>query len=222
MGITLSRRRAIAGVAVAAAAALGSDRLRRRAPRAPSGEAGATTLHLVGFAVPAEANKAIQAKWAETEDGKGVVWEQSYGASGDQSRAVANGLKADYVNFSLEGDVNAAGRRRPGRRGLEVRTDQGHRVRLGGGPRRSRGKPEEHPGLGRPDQAGVRIVTPNPASSGSARWNILAAYHQAVVAGGSEADAKDVPDRVLRQRGRPARAAAGTPPTRSCRARPTC
>ena len=73
--------------------------------RGPSGEAGSTTLHLVGFAVPAEANKAIQAKWAETEDGKGVVWEQSYGASGDQSRAVANGLKADYVNFSLEGDV---------------------------------------------------------------------------------------------------------------------
>ena len=34
-----------------------------------------------------------------------MVWEESYGASGDQSRAVVNGLKADYVNFSLEGDV---------------------------------------------------------------------------------------------------------------------
>ena len=68
-------------------------------------EAGTTTLHLVGFAVPKEANNAIQKKFAETPDGQGVVWEESYGASGDQSRAVANGLKADYVNFSLEGDV---------------------------------------------------------------------------------------------------------------------
>ena len=68
-------------------------------------EAGTTTLHLVGFAVPKEANNAIQKKFAETPDGQGVVWEESYGASGDQSRAVVNGLKADYVNFSLEGDV---------------------------------------------------------------------------------------------------------------------
>ena len=69
------------------------------------GDAGTTTLHLVGFAVPKEANNAIQKKFAETPEGKGVVWEESYGASGDQSRAVVNGLKADYVNFSLEGDV---------------------------------------------------------------------------------------------------------------------
>ena len=41
---------------------------------------GTTTLHLVGFAVPKEANNAIQMKFAETTDGKGVVWEESYGA----------------------------------------------------------------------------------------------------------------------------------------------
>ena len=70
-----------------------------------SGGSETTTLHLVGFAVPKEANNAIQKKFAETPEGKGVVWEESYGASGDQSRAVVNGLKADYVNFSLEGDV---------------------------------------------------------------------------------------------------------------------
>ena len=63
------------------------------------GDAGTTTLHLVGFAVPKEANNAIQKKFADTPEGKGVVWEESYGASGDQSRAVVNGLKADYVNF---------------------------------------------------------------------------------------------------------------------------
>src|SRR4029453_160157 len=104
MGNRLSWRRALAGVAIAVAASLSLTGCVGGAAE-PTGEAGATTLHLVGFAVPAEANKAIQAKWAETEDGKGVVWEQSYGAPGDQSRGVANGLKADYVNFSLEGDV---------------------------------------------------------------------------------------------------------------------
>jgi sulfate transport system substrate-binding protein len=155
----------------------------------PSGESGAT-LHLVGFAVPAEANKAIQAKWAETEDGKGVVWEQSYGASGDQSRAVVNGLKADYVNFSLEGDVT-----RLVDAGLVAEDWKS-------GPTKGivsdsvvvlvvpEGNPKNIKGWDDLTKPGVRIVTPNPASSGSARWNILAAYHQAVAAGGSEADAK--------------------------------
>ena len=73
------------------------------AATAPGG--AGTTLHLVGYAVPKEANNAIQEKFADTPEGKDVTWEESYGPSGDQSRAVVNGLKADYVNFSLEGDV---------------------------------------------------------------------------------------------------------------------
>ena len=66
---------------------------------------GATVLHLVGFAVPKEANGAIEKKFAATPAGEGVTFEESYGASGDQSRAVVNGLPADYVSFSLEPDV---------------------------------------------------------------------------------------------------------------------
>ena len=157
---------------------------------APAGGAGSTTLHLVGFAVPAEANKAIQARWAETEDGRGVVWEQSYGASGDQSRAVVNGLEADYVNFSLEGDVLRlveAGLVAEDWRAAPAKGIVSESVVVlvvpEGNPKNIRGWAD----LIRP---GVKIVTPNPASSGSARWNILAAYHQTVQAGGSEADAK--------------------------------
>ncbi len=181
-------RRAAASVAVVVTAALSLTGCIGGAAT-PEGSSG-TTLHLVGFAVPAEANKAIQAKWAETEDGKGVTWEQSYGASGDQSRAVANGLKADYVNFSLEGDVT-----RLVKAGL-IADDWKSGPTKGivsdsvvvivvpeGNPKNIQGWDD----LIKPD---VRIVTPNPASSGSARWNILAAYHQAVVAGGTEEDAK--------------------------------
>ena len=190
MGKSLSPRRVITGVAVAMAAALSLTGCVGGAAQ-PGGGSGTTTLHLVGFAVPAEANKAIQAKWAQTEDGKGVVWEQSYGASGDQSRAVANGLKADYVNFSLEGDV-----KRLVDAGLVAEDWKS-------GPTKGivsdavvvlvvpEGNPKNIKGWDDLTKPGVRIVTPNPASSGSARWNILAAYHQAVAAGGTEADAND-------------------------------
>jgi sulfate/thiosulfate transport system substrate-binding protein len=182
------RRRIATSVALLTAAVVGLTACVGGAA-APAGGSG-TILHLVGFAVPAEANKAIQAKWAETEDGKGVTWEQSYGASGDQSRAVANGLKADYVNFSLEGDVN-----RLLEAGLVAEDWKA-------GPTKGivsdsvvvivvpEGNPKNIQGWDDLVKPGVRIVTPNPASSGSARWNILAAYHQAVAAGGTESDSK--------------------------------
>ena len=155
------------------------------------GSADATTLHLVGYAVPKEANNAIQKKFAETPEGKDVTWQESYGPSGDQSRAVVNGLQADYVNFSLEGDVT-----RLVKAGL---VDQS----WNSGPTKGmvsdstvvivvqKGNPlgiKDWSDLTKP---GVKIVTPNPASSGSARWNILAAYQQVIANGGTEADAKD-------------------------------
>jgi sulfate/thiosulfate transport system substrate-binding protein len=154
------------------------------------GDAGTTTLHLVGYAVPKEANNAIQKKFAETPEGKGVTWQESYGASGDQSRAVVNGLKADYVNFSLEGDVT-----RLVKAGLVEE-------KWNSGPTKGivsesavvivvqKGNPlgiRDWSDLTKP---GVKIVTPNPASSGSARWNILAAYQQVISNGGTDADAR--------------------------------
>ena len=155
------------------------------------GSADATTLHLVGYAVPKEANNAIQKKFAETPEGKDVTWQESYGPSGDQSRAVVSGLQADYVNFSLEGDVS-----RLVKAGL---VDQS----WNSGPTKGmvsdstvvivvqKGNPlgiKDWSDLTKP---GVKIVTPNPASSGSARWNILAAYQQVIANGGTEAEAED-------------------------------
>src|SRR5690606_37353678 len=66
---------------------------------------GDETIHVVGFAVPEAANKAIAAEWNETPEGEGVGFQTSYGASGDQSRAVVDGLDADYVHFSVSSDV---------------------------------------------------------------------------------------------------------------------
>ena len=159
---------------------------------ASSGDADADkTINIVGFAVPEAANKNIAAEFVKTDEGEGVTFETSYGPSGDQSRAVAAGLKADYVHFSVPTDVT-----RLVDEGLVAEDwDQGENkgvvstsvVVFGvreGNPKNIRTWAD----LVKP---GVEIVTPNPASSGAARWNALAAYGQVISDGGTEEEATD-------------------------------
>jgi len=182
---------------LAAAAAATALVLTACAPTAVDGSGGgdasgaSTTLSLVGFAVPKAGNDAAQELWGETEDGQGVTWETSYGASGDQSRAVADGLEADYVHFSLEGDVTRlvdaglvaddwdAGENK----GIVSQSVVVLIVR--------EGNPKNIQGWEDIVEPGVEIVTPNPGSSGSARWNILAGWGSVVANGGSEEDATE-------------------------------
>lgn len=148
------------------------------------------TISIVGFAVPEAANKAIAEEWAKTDEGEGVEFTTSYGASGDQSRAVESGLDADYVHFSVASDVTRlvdAGL-------VEDTWDDGPTkgivsssvVVFAVRPGNPEGI-EDWDDLIRP---GVEIVTPNPASSGAARWNALAAWGQVIESGGTEADAR--------------------------------
>ena len=67
--------------------------------------AAETTLTLVAYAVPEPGWSKIIPAFAATPEGKGVAVTTSYGASGDQSRAVVDGKPADIVNFSVEPDV---------------------------------------------------------------------------------------------------------------------
>jgi sulfate/thiosulfate-binding protein len=187
---------------LAAAAAATALVLTACAPAAVDGSGGGaatggaddvdpTTLSLVGFAVPKAGNDAAQELWGETEDGAGVTWETSYGASGDQSRAVADGLEADYVHFSLEGDVTRlvdagivaedwdAGENK----GVVSQSVVVLIVR--------EGNPKNIDSWDDIVQPGVEIVTPNPGSSGSARWNILAGWGSVVANGGTEEDATE-------------------------------
>src|SRR5581483_6637887 len=62
-------------------------------------------LSLVAYSTPKEAYGALIPAFKKTPQGKGVTFSESYGPSGDQSRAVDGGLKADVVEFSLEPDV---------------------------------------------------------------------------------------------------------------------
>lgn len=148
-----------------------------------------STISIVGFAVPEAANKAIAAAWAKTPDGKDVTFKTSYGASGDQSRAVVAGLEADYVHFSVTSDVTrlvdeglvAEDWNAGENKGVVSSSIVVFAVREGN-PK----KIKTWDDLVKP---GVEIVTPNPGSSGAARWNALAAYGQVIKGGGSEADA---------------------------------
>ncbi|KQX74925.1 sulfate ABC transporter substrate-binding protein [Aeromicrobium sp. Root472D3] len=156
-----------------------------------SGGAGDTQLSLVGFAVPKAGNNAAEAAFAQTSEGKGVTWKESYGASGDQSRAVAGGLKADYVHFSITPDVTrlvdaglVADDWDAGANKGIVTDSVVVLVTRKGNPKKITGWDD----LAKP---GVGIVTPNPGSSGAARWNILAAYQHIIGQGGSEQDASD-------------------------------
>ena len=188
-----SRQSIVAAVAVTLSAALlsacgGGD---------DNAAGGSSTLSLVGFAVPKAGNNAAQAAFAKTPEGKGTTWKESYGASGDQSRAVADGLKADYVHFSLTPDVT-----RLVDAGL---VDKGWNA----GPNKGivtdsvvvlvvrKGNPKNITGWDDLAKPGIGIVTPNPGSSGSARWNILGAWQHAIAAGGSDAEATDFLTKVF-------------------------
>jgi sulfate/thiosulfate-binding protein len=133
-------------------------------------------LSLVAYSTPRTVlGKIIQA-WQQTPDGKGVSFTQSYAASTDQARAVAAGLPADVLFLSTGADVNMlvdAGFvdknwDKQSYKGIGADSVVVFAVRPGN-PKHIRGWAD----LIRP---GVQVITPNPFSSGSAHWNVLAAY----------------------------------------------
>jgi sulfate/thiosulfate-binding protein len=135
-----------------------------------------TNLSLVGYSTPKSVMGKIIQAWQKTPGGDGVSFNQSYGASTDQARAVANGLKADLVFLSTGDDVNLlvdAGLvdtkwNRQSYDGIGADTVAVFAVR--------NGNPKHIKGWNDLVRSGVQVVTPNPFSSGSAKWNILAAY----------------------------------------------
>src|SRR5580765_4072857 len=135
-----------------------------------------TNLSLIGYSTPKTVMGKIIQAWQKTPDGNDVSFSQSYGASTDQARAVANGLKADLVFLSTGDDVNLlvdAGLvdskwNRQSYDGIAADTLVVFAVRAGN-PKHIKSWQD----LVRP---GVQVVTPNPFSSGSAKWNVLAAY----------------------------------------------
>jgi len=135
-----------------------------------------TTLSLVAYSTPKDAYGKIIPAFQATTAGKNVSFNQSYGASGDQARAVAAGLSADIVALSLEPDVSTLVKK-------GIVPSNWNRNRYHGVVTDSvvvfvvrDGNPKKIKSWNDLLRPGIEIVTPNPFTSGGARWNIMAAY----------------------------------------------
>jgi sulfate/thiosulfate-binding protein len=138
--------------------------------------AGTVTLSLVAYSTPQAAYTKIITAFQATSAGRNVRFTTSYGASGDQSRAVASGLRADVVAFSLAPDVT-----RLVSAGL-VASDWATNQYKGmvtdsvGLIATRKGNPKHLSTWPDLTRSGVQVITPNPFTSGGARWNVMAAY----------------------------------------------
>src|SRR3712207_5050382 len=148
-------------------------------------------LSLVAFSVPKPAYDDLQRDFAETPEGKGTAWKSSYGASGDQARAVIAGLPADYVGFSLNSDMTKLVEKGIVAEDWDAGANKGIVSTSVVTIVVRKGNPLGIKGWEDLTKPGVEIVTPNPGSSGSARWNVLAAWSSVTANGGSEAEATD-------------------------------
>jgi sulfate/thiosulfate-binding protein len=136
------------------------------------------TLTLVGYAVPREAYGDViplfQQKWLE-ETGQQVIFQESYGASGAQSRAVAGGFEADIVALSIEPDVTRLVDAGLITHDWKDNPYQGFAtdslVVLAVRPDNPKNITDWHDIV----QEGIEVITPDPATSGGAQWNILGA-----------------------------------------------
>jgi sulfate/thiosulfate-binding protein len=135
-----------------------------------------TTLRLVAYSVPRDALGAVIKAWQQTPDGKDVDFTQSYGASGDQARAVAAGLKADIVQLSTGLDVDLLVKAGLVDKSWDKQTAKGIATNSIVVFAVRDGNPKHIEGWNDLVRPGVQIVTPNPSSSGAAKWNVVAAY----------------------------------------------
>jgi sulfate/thiosulfate-binding protein len=142
-------------------------------------------LSLVAYSTPKDAYGKLIPAFQRTSAGKGVSFSQSYGASGDQARAVAAGLPADVVELSLAPDIGTLVQKgivgpkwdKNKWHGIVTRSVVVFVVRSGN-PKHIRTWSDLL-------KSGVQVVTPNPFTSGGARWNVMAAYGGALRAGKS-------------------------------------
>ncbi|MGZ6642296.1 MAG: sulfate ABC transporter substrate-binding protein [Solirubrobacteraceae bacterium] len=150
-----------------------------------SASSGARKLALVAYSTPQVVYDGVIPAFQKTAAGKGIGFTQSYGASGDQSRAVEGGLKADVVTFSLAPDVDRLVKDGLVAKDWASTPTQGNVSRSVVALIVRKGNPKHIRTWDDLLKPGVKVLTPNPFTSGAAKWNILAAY--GAKSGGGEA-----------------------------------
>jgi sulfate/thiosulfate transport system substrate-binding protein len=150
---------------------------------------GGTKLSLVAYSTPQVVYDQLIPAFHKTAAGKDTSFSSSYGASGDQSRAVESGQPADIVAFSLATDIT------------RLVKDKLVDASWNSGPHKGmvsdsvvalvvrKGNPKHIKTWDDLLKPGVQVLTPNPFTSGSARWNLMAAYGAQLKEGKSPAQA---------------------------------
>ena len=178
-------------VAIVVAGCGGSDSTATGSDTGSSSSSGGK-LDVVGYSTPESVYaETLEPAFEKTSQGTGVSVSNSFGASGDQSRAVVAGQPASIVHFSQAGD-------------MERLVEEGELVAKDWESNKYKGiatdsvvviltrsgNPEGIKSFKDIEDKDVDVVTPNPFSSGSARWNIMAVY-------GSALEEGDSPDQAL-------------------------
>lgn len=189
-GASATTAAVILGLGVAACGSDDSD-------ATASGDAGGT-VSLVAYSVPTETyEEDIQPAFQDTPQGAEIDFSNSFGASGDQSRAVEAGLPADLVHLALETDVtrlvDAGLIDEDWNAGEYEGTIQSSVVAF----TVREGNPKDIQTWDDLTREDVEVLVPNPFTSGGARWDIMAAYGSQLELGKSEEEALEFTRQVL-------------------------
>ncbi|MGI0492505.1 sulfate ABC transporter substrate-binding protein [Alkalinema pantanalense CENA528] len=187
-----------AALSVSLAACSGGNQSNAPASPGNSAEGGKKDIELtlVGYAVPKAAHDAIipkfQEQWKKDHSGQNVTFKQSYGGSGTQTRAILDGLEADVVHLAIGADVNKLVK------GGFVQENWTQRVPNNGIVGETvaaiitrEGNPKNIKTFADLARDDVKWVTPNPKTSGGARWNYYALWNYAKKTGGDDGKAKE-------------------------------
>jgi sulfate/thiosulfate transport system substrate-binding protein len=163
---------------------------------------GNVTLTLVSYAVTQAAYEQIVpkfvAKW-KAEHNQEVQFDQSYGGSGSQTRAVIDGLEADVVQLALAGDIDNISKAGLIEPGWEKESPNNSIVTQSVAAIVTReGNPKGIKGWADLTKGDVKVITANPKTSGGARWNFLALWGSVSQKGGNEAKALDYTTQVFK------------------------
>jgi sulfate transport system substrate-binding protein len=154
-----------------------------------SSSGGSKKLTLAAYSTPKEAYAKLIPAFQKTAAGKGVQFDQSYAASGEQERAVEGGLPADLVALSLEPDVSKLVKAGLVDKSWNSGADKGFVTNSVVTLAVRKGNPKHIRTWDDLLKPGVEVITPNPFTSGGAKWNIMAAYGAQLEAGKSQAEA---------------------------------
>src|SRR5262249_14576941 len=156
------------------------------------------SIDLIAYSTPQQVyEQSLEPGFKDTSDGKDIGFSNSFGASGDQSRAVESGQPADVVEFSLEPDMQrlvdagivSSDWDQNQYKGIVTDSVVTLMVRPG--------NPKHITTFDDLAKSDVDVIDPNPATSGGARWNIMAIYGSQIAEGKTPAQAQDFVKQVL-------------------------